>query len=197
MLKNVIIHAVLGSFLVFAVSIAGAMESTTPSLKVSNGIMGGSGCGGETSVLLPDVLTEEALKVEIATEVLKLGTERLKRSSCSFAIPVKIAAGKRLVLRDLKVPAFISLARGASGEANLEIFAAGRRGERVVFKQKAAISRITQEVLFEKDGVLFKSACGEAINLRGNISALLKDGIQRSMLILDAVELKVEIEECK
>lgn len=106
--------------------------------------------------------------------VKKEETSKIARGNCTFALTLKAAAGKKIVVRDSQQ--LISLRaypQQTRVKTELEIFKAGHQGAKQTLEIVAAekAEKTTQYV--GQNDVLLETACGGSEILRGNLSATI------------------------
>lgn len=185
---------------VFQISLAALLVSTSALAAVHVGELSisGTGCRLPENAEKATVVYDNGV-IQIPTPMFakKTAGEPLKRVSCNFVLPLEVAANEKLIVSQLMAPGFVNLGPGTRAQINLEIFKSGGRGEQLIFKEQAEDGRLRKPIFFEKEGVLFEGACGESINLRGNSSLMLTEGMKRSTASLDLVQLQLEVQSCK
>lgn len=169
-----------------------------------NGIAFGKMKLGGTACSLSDIgpidvtINHGTLQIPAISTLKKVAGDSLERGTCQFVVPVTLAPGYRLVLRDMAAWADLRLSRGTSARIDLEIFAAGSQGDRITLVESAPDRRIRKTVQLHQDGEVLVSACGESFNLRGNTSILMQgQSAVSSHATLHLIEMTAEIERCR
>lgn len=154
----------------------------------------GSNCrNGSGSV--DAIIVNGNLNVPVASSVVKASEERLKRGTCHFILPIQVAEGYRLVVKDAVLSGFIDLSKATTSNIQFEIFKAGSKGEIVKRTDGSESRRERRTIRLVQDGEVLKSECGESLNLRGNTSILLQ-GEPRAYTAINRLQLGIEVERC-
>jgi hypothetical protein len=120
--------------------------------------------------------------------------KKLARTNCSLALPISIPEGQMLVIESLDTSAIIDNPKGAKVTTNFEAFFAGSTGKRITRQFTKAMSK--RDVVRTKLNTAAK--CGQDVNLRLNISALLQSPTGAiGMVAIDRAILKVSLKPCQ
>lgn len=180
------------------ISIAIAAEASASPVTLGSLALGGSACRlGDTGSIEVQIQGGK-LQIPAASLLRKTTAEALKRGSCSFALPVQVEPGYRLILRDSSAVGSANVAKGSQARLDVEIFTAGDRGDRMSALVGSAQERVRQTVDLRSSDVVIATSCsGEAFNLRGNTSVSLQGaGAGRSLAGIHLIEISAEIEKC-
>jgi hypothetical protein len=187
----------LGTFLVFQVAFAQVSSqsfSRVTGVQIGQLAMGGTACplaGADIEVRL----NRGRLQIPLVVESRKASTDQIERGACAFTLPLSVDSSHRLVLSNLVALGNLNLARGTQGRVNLEVFAAGDRGETLSEALNAEQRRIYKDFSLTQEGEVVTLECGQAINLRGNASVLLQ-GQGRAYGNLNLIQLQARVERC-
>ena len=140
--------------------------------------------------------TEDTIQISLRSSVRKWTDKQLERGSCNFAIPIRVAKGHRLIIKDLVAFGKVDLSKGTTSKHNLEIFASGSQGEILKREEGSSTKRVRKNIQIRRDGNLLVTQCGADINLRGNSSILLQ-GDAKASAGLSLVVLGFEVEKCQ
>ena len=159
--------------------------------------LGGNACrlGGAGPL---DVTIENGkLQIPAASLVNKSAGSSLERGACAFTLPIQLAPGYRLILKDVAAMGDLNLARGATSRISLEVFAAGSQGDVLTATDGSPNRRVRKTLQLNQPGEVLATACGEALNLRGNSSTLLQGPTaMNSPAALHLIEMSAEVEKC-
>lgn len=162
-------------------------------ISIGDGTVAGNACKSVNVVETGG--TEDTLQISLRAWTYKSSSAELERGSCSFAVPIRVAKGHRLIIRDLVAFGKVDLSAGARSTHQLEIFAAGSQGEILKRVEGSSTKRVKKNIQLRRDGELLVTECGADINLRGNASILLQ-GNARASGGLSLIVLGVEVERC-
>jgi len=158
-------------------------------------VLGGNACrlAGVGPI---DVHVEHGiLQIPAASLVKKAAGTTMARGTCNFSLPIRVADGYRLVIRDLEAVGEVNLARGTTAKTQLEIFGAGSQGDIAKRTDGSSLKAVRKTIRLRQDGDLLVSDCGGSLTLRGN-SVVLLQGKSRGSAGLHLIELGVEVERC-
>jgi hypothetical protein len=180
---------ILGLFILAGTLAAEAQEG----IELGELNLVGTACRMETGAL--EVTIEEGkLRLPTASILRKASGTGLARGTCNFALPIQLAPDYKLVLKNLETGGDISLAKGTSAQADLEIFVAGQSGNKLQYKEVAK-KKLRKTFALKKAGTILESECGASLILRGN-SALLLQGTGTASSAMRSLELEAEVLIC-
>jgi len=185
------------AFLTFAVVIvASQSEAADISSVVQLGeiALAGSACTQVGSGKITQVQAG-VYDIPLTLAVAKDINSSLARGTCAFALPLQVAKGYRLVISEVGAKASLNLRVGSKSRLDIEVFRAGAVNKPLTGVHDASLKQIVGSYRLSRTGVVVRTACGEAINLRGNASALLQ-GAAKAQLSLDALRIRMRIEKC-
>lgn len=139
--------------------------------------------------------TSDSFIIPLGAYLKKGEDKNLLRGSCTFALPIKGAPGKRIVVKEgqqfYSVRAFPELQKA---KLDVELFKAGSQG------QRQAIEVLGANTIQKSNGhmisdVILTTACDEDIILRGNLSAFAV-GNGKGQIFTKDLHLKIIEEDC-
>ncbi len=164
--------------LLFTLSLLAACESGTqtgesPDFQLGEPVLAGSGCQ-DSSIYLNAEGTGVVVEFENFNVQAGGSYSRIKRKSCTLAIPLDIPEGYKLALVPGELAGVMDLKSNSSLTVNLKTFLTGQDGisNKVSFSGSKLGPFSIGEV--EDLSAVEFSKCGEAVNLRMNMSLLLK-----------------------
>lgn len=180
------------------IGLAAIQAEALPLVDVGEAQVRGTACRLQGNELGAITLEEGIMRIPTAIALKKTTEEAsLKRGSCQFTIPMKVADGYKLLLTDLRAFGRMNLSRETSNKLSLEIFQAGQQGTKILAEDQAdSESRLRKAYDVGVEGVVLETECGAALNLRGNANIILSGGTARSTASLDFVAAKAEIVSC-
>ncbi len=129
-------------------------------------------------------------EMKIRPDILK----RIDRISCNLAIPMSLPPGYRIVASAIS-NGVSSVVKGDRAEVNQEIFTAGSRGA----VKKAALTSATRVFVLKSGAAAVKTACGQQVILRTNLSATLikADSASQSAIDVRSTQLSIQVVPCQ
>lgn len=123
----------------------------------------------------------------------------LDRKNCALALPVRVPAGKRLVISQVDMSAKLDATSPATAVIGLEAFLAGTQGS-LQTKTLETGSEPVQGRLLLRRNELLSSRCGESDILRLNTSSRLHGqeflSAKANVLEVDRITLSLKLESC-
>lgn len=156
---------------------------------------GGSGCPGGAALSV--MQSEFSGRLVIQGVDLKVATQNkpLDRKACSFALPIQLPPDRRLVLGEPAVFGTVSLESGAVATVRMEAFVAGGVGASV--ETHLSSGEESPAFFYERDSGVVRTACGEALNLRLNLSAMgQRIGGAQAQIQVEGVAITAQLEDC-
>jgi hypothetical protein len=160
----------------------------------------GTGCSLNESGTYFDFDSEKNV-LEIQTDRYKMSagpsvaiTEN--RKACAMAMPLRVPAGKRLVISQLDLAGKVSLPVGAKATFNLEAFVAGAVGPKVSKVVSASSQSQLGRVQIRLSN-FYATTCGGSPILRLNTSGSLNSSsAETAAMKIDRVALYFKVEDC-
>jgi hypothetical protein len=181
------------------ISIAFAAEATATPVTLGSLVLDGNSCRlGDAGSIEVQIL-DGKLQIPAASTLRKAARVSLERGACSFALPIHVEPGYRLVLKDPSALGSVNVARDSRARIDLEIFVAGSQGQRMTVMVGSSQERIRQTIdIRQSETILVTSCSGQSLNLRGNSSTLLQGAaLGRSTASLHFIEIIAEVEKCE
>jgi Domain of unknown function (DUF4360) len=152
----------------------------------------GSGCSGSG---LAKVTADEII-FETSTDAIKAAG--LVRKNCTMVLPIKVPAGKKLVIDSASMNSEVKLVQGLEASVRAEVFFAGETGE--ILSQEYS-AQGPDELIANNQLVTVKSLeakCEQAVNLRANVSLLLKgaSSAPTSLAHASGISFKYSLKSC-
>lgn len=173
--------------------------SSTAALAAEFGqpALGGAGCIAPANArVIKKIAGKDRYSVPIQMSVAKSAEAQIGRAACSMALPVSLAAGEKLVVRDVSQKVKFSVGPKTKAIANLEVFLAGDRNEVLKAEVEAKNATIKSTRYLQAEEVVAESACGESLILRANSSVTIT-GAAITSVKTDAALLVLSIESCE
>ena len=164
-------------------------------LDLDSASIGGSGCvGGEASLRIAG---RNILELRTPQMVVRANASQpTARKVCSLAIPFQLPANMRLVVTGVKLGGAVVVTKGASVNIGAEIFTAGAAGPTLSHTVKAPpAGKVTKKLTLNLAGI--STACGEAGNLRLNLSETVKSSLSNSSAALGGALLGLQLQKCR
>lgn len=188
---------ILGKILIL-IGLTASAQAQSQIVRFGTLALGGNACrlGGVGPLHVS--IEDGRLQIPAASLVQKVASDSLERGTCQFTVPVQLATGYRLVLKDLSVLGDLNLARGTASRIDVEVFEAGSTGPRLTDIDGSTSRKVRKSVFLRKEGVILVSDCGAALNLRGNSAVTLQGaGATRSSGALHLIEMSAEVQKCR
>lgn len=156
----------------------------------------GAGCVAPANArVLKKISGKDRYAAPIQMNVVKGADAQIGRASCNMAIPVSLASGEKLVVRDVSQKAKFSVGPKTKAIANLEVFLAGDHSEVLKAEVEAKTATIKATRYLQAEEVVAESACGGSLIVRAN-SSVTVTGAGITSVKTDAALLSLSIETC-
>ena len=157
--------------------------------------IGGSGCVGGNADLR--VVGRNVLQLRTPQLIASANPARpVERKVCSLAIPFQLPANMRLVVTGVKLGGAVVATKSAAVNIGAEIFTAGATGPTLSHTVKAPQNgRVAKKLTLNLAGI--RTACGEAGNLRLNLSETVKSDLSNSSAALGGALLGLQLQKCR
>lgn len=137
----------------------------------------------------------DSFVIPLGVYLKKDNTAGLARGACTFAVPLKAEANKRIVVRAARQ--FYSLRTYqdvSKAKIDVELFKAGSRGPLLSAEIPGSEGLSKTHGFLVADDVIV-SGCGESLNLRGNLSAMIV-GTGKARVFAKDLQLHIVEEIC-
>ena len=162
-------------------------DDLTDIITAQSAVFGGSGCKGDTNFLdLSDLKSKNLLHIK-SLSLVAVRPKGLQRLSCQVILPLKVPAGKEIVVTELQESGVLfSKSNLGVAKFSSSIFFAGTEG----FTLRKDFTGIHRKNIFLASGPFkVSSGCGQSVNLRINKSVIAQNimaaGIHQTSLLIE------------
>lgn len=182
--------------LFFLSMIFGSTLIQAQDLEVGQVIHGGSGCTKAENIVSVDSATL-SINIKAPNYIAESKNKSMTRKTCMVAIPIKVPAGKKLVMEKVTGQGTLILPnQESSAEINLEAFISG--GASIKVRNVLSGQLKIKELNLEND-INLATECGDSILLRMNHSLLVRNASKKASsasLGLDAITIQLALIDC-
>lgn len=163
-------------------------------LEIGHLAVAGAGCfnNDNSEVYFED----DVLVIKTQVMVKKAADKTVARGACTFALPITLAPGKKLVLAHASLLGELNLGTQSKLNVRDELFFVGEEGHLIQQQETTQSRRLKKKIILGED-IALASTCGGSSILRGNSSLTIAGEGARSTARLDGIYLVAFVEDCE
>lgn len=150
--------------------------------------LAGKGCVNKTAELKTENEEDSLYSIAMNIKMNKKGS--LDRKTCNVTLPVTLEAGEKLLIQNVSQNVSAEVGAGGKAQAQIEVFLAGETSD--VLKTEFTANGKKELTM---NGTVSESACGGAVNVRANASAVAM-GSGKVSLSQDELKLNLRVIKC-